>query len=115
MFLVEAFDRVEGVALKLLVNAAGVGEIQDRIADAAEQNALINRREKTGAPIGGPAAGTFGAGAEHDEGGQVLRLAAEAVAGPGAEAGPAKLLRARVHLHLSRRMVEGVRVHGLDD
>src|SRR6266508_2432942 len=112
MFLVEAFDRVEGVALNLLVHASGVGEIQDRIADAAEQNALINRREKTGAPIGGPAAGTFGAGAEHDAGGQVLRLAAEAVGGPGADAGPAELLRAGAHQNLSRRVVEGVRVHG---
>ena len=55
------------------------------------------------------------AGAEDDEAGQVLRLAAQAVGRPRAEARPAELLRAGVHEDLRRRVVERVGDHRLDD
>ena len=73
-------DGVERVALELGVDAARVGEIQDRIAAGAELDALVDRRQKAAAPVGVAAAGPLLAGAEDDEAGQVLRLAAQAVA-----------------------------------
>src|SRR5205814_4016361 len=102
MLLIKPFDDVERIALDLLVHGLRVREIKDRITDAAEKDSLINRGEKAGAPVGWPAARAFGARAEDNEGGQVLRLAAKAVSGPGADAGPAELLRARAHQNLSR-------------
>ena len=75
----------------------------------------MQRRQKTRAPVRRTAARALGPGVEHDEPRQILRLAAEAVGRPRADARPAKLLRAGVHHDLRGRVIEGVRVHGLHD
>ena len=48
--LVQLLDRIERVALQLVVDAARVREIQHRVAAAAELHALIDRRQKAAAP-----------------------------------------------------------------
>ena len=62
-----------------------------------------------------PPLGPFAAGAEDDEAGQVLRLAAQAVERPRAEARLAELLRAGAHQDLAGGVVERVGDHRLDD
>ena len=113
--LVERAERVERVALQLGVDAGRVGEVEDRVALAAERDALVDGGQEAAAPVGGAAARSPSAGAEDDEAGQVLRLAAQAVGRPGAQARPAELLRAGVHEDLRRRVVERVGDHRLDD
>ena len=78
-------------------------------------HALIDGRQEAAAPIRVAAAGALRAGAEHDEARQVLRLAAQAVERPRAEARLAELLRAGAHQNLARGVVEGVGRHRLDD
>ena len=70
--------------------------------------------KKAAAVIAGAAAGPLGAG-EHDETGQVRRLRSEPVKRPGAEAGPAELLRTGVHQDLRRGMVHRLGLHRADE
>ena len=77
------------------VDAGRVGEVQDRVAAAAERHALVDGRQEAAAPVRVAAAGALAAGAEDDEAGQVLRLAAQAVGHPRAHARPAELLASR--------------------
>ena len=113
--LVEMADRVERVALELRVHAGRIGEIQNRIAAAAERHTLIHGGQKAATPTGIAAARPFAAGAEHDERRQVLRFAAQAIGDPRAHAGPAELLRAGVHQDLAGSMIESVGHHRFDD
>ena len=83
-------DRVERVALEVVVDAARVGEVEHRVAAGAELHALVDGRQEAAAPVRIAAAGPLLAGAEDDEAGQVLRLAAQAVADPGPDARPAE-------------------------
>ena len=115
MLLIQPLDGRQRVALHQRVHPLGIGKIEDWIADAAEHDPLVHRGQKARAPVGGAAARPFGAGGEDDERGQVLRFAAQAVSGPGAEAGPPQLLRAGAHDDLARGVVESVGVHGLDE
>ena len=52
---------------------------------------------------------------KHHEAGQILRLRAEAVGDPRARAGAAGDLRAGVHEHVRRVVVDGLGGHGADD
>src|SRR5208283_183836 len=81
----------------------------------AELDALVKSGQEAAAPIGIAAAGAFLAGGKDDETGQVLRLAAQAVGDPRADAGPAKDLRPGVHHDLARSVVERIRDHRADD
>ena len=99
----------------LLVDAARVGEIKDRVAAGAELHALVDRGQEAAAPVGVAAAGALLARAEDDEAGQVLRLAAQAVADPGPHARPAEDHRPGGHHDLAGRVVEGVGGDALDD
>ena len=108
-------DGVERVALHRVVHAARVGQVQHRLAAAAERHALVDGGQEAAAPVGVAAAGPLLAGVEDDEARQIARLAAQPVGHPGAEARPAELLRAGVHQDLRRRVVEGVGHHRFDD
>src|SRR5205823_7895948 len=89
--------------------------IEHRVAARAEQDAVVRGGQEGAAPVGRAAAWALLAGAEDDEAWQVARLAAQAVSRPGAEAGPAELLRSGVHEYLGGRVIEGVGRHRLDN
>ena len=92
--LVEAGEIVKNAAARRFIDAVGVGEKEDRIADGAELDALILRRQKPTAPqaiierlIGEIARALR----DHDdEGRQIAILAAQAVGKPGPHARPAR-------------------------
>ena len=113
--LVEPADRLQRVALDLLVNAARVGEIKDGVAAGAELYALVDRGQEAAAPVGIAAARAFLARAEDDEAGQILRFAAQAVADPGPHARPAEDHRPGGHHDLAGSVVERVGGNALDD
>ena len=73
----------------------------------------MNGRQETAAPVRRAAARAFLPGVEDDVGRQVLRLAAESVSAPRAEARPSELHRAGVHENLRRRVIKRIRVHRL--
>src|SRR4051812_25713434 len=113
MFLVQLFDAVQGVFLDGVVHTLWIGKVKNGVALAAEEHAIVNGGEKARTPIGSAATGTFRAGTEYDKAGKVLRCGAEAIKGPCANTGTAKLLRACVHEDLRGGVIECVRVHGL--
>jgi hypothetical protein len=67
------------------------------------------------APAGSPAIGLAGTGEQHHEGGQVLTIAADAVAEPGTETRPAGYLEAGAQIDLGGAVVELRGVHRLDE
>ena len=96
-------------------HALRAGEIQDRLALAAQRHALIGRRQKSARPIHRAAARTARAGLQHDEAGQILRFAADAVGHPRTHARPAELRRAGVHEQFRGRVIENIRRAGMND
>src|SRR5207247_9105511 len=113
--LIQTLDGVERILLHFRIDAGRVGKIKDRLAAATKRDALINCGQEAAAEIGVAAARTFLAGVEDNKTRQVARLATQSISNPGAEAGPAKLLRAGVHENLPRRVIERVRDHRLDN
>src|SRR5262249_23744981 len=75
MHRIERAHGVQAVALEFLIDAAGVREIQHRIAAGAELHALVDRWQEAAAPVGIAAARPLVSRAEHDKAGEVLRLA----------------------------------------
>ncbi len=108
-------DRIERITLDCFVDARRVGEVQHRIANAAKLDSLVDRRQKTAAPIAVPTAGTLGSRTENNKPGQVLGLASEAIERPRPQAGFPEQLRSGVHHDLGRRMIERVGDHRLHD
>ena len=105
---IEIADGVDGLALARGGDALGVGEIEDRVAVAAERYALVRGREEARAPVDGATAGAARAGLEDDEAGEILRFAAEAVRDPRAHARAAELAGAGVHEQLRGRVIEQI-------
>ena len=101
------------------VHAGRVGQEQHRVALGAQRHALVLAGQEAGAPeavverLGLLAAGP--GRSHHDEGGQVLVLGAQAVAEPGAEAGPAGELMAGADVGDGRVVVDRLGLDGLDD
>ena len=91
----------------------GLLQIEHRIALAAQVHALEPARQKPGRPLARgdrlvlPA---LAERSEHHEAGQILGLAAEAVGDPRAHARPAGDLRAGVHEHVRRIVIDRVGV-----
>src|SRR5207249_1862406 len=90
-----------------------------RLAAGAETHSLIARGEETAAPqarekrlvrVEG-----LGLRDQNHEGRQVLVLAPEAIAHPGSQAGPARLLAARLDECYGWVVIDGIGVHRLDD
>jgi hypothetical protein len=67
---IELLNRVERIALRLLIDAGRIRQIQHRIAGAAKLDALIHGRQEARAPTRIPAARSLFAGAENHEGRQ---------------------------------------------
>ena len=68
-FLVQGLEGVEGTPLHLRRDAGRIGQEQNRIAAAAEWDALINGGQEACAPVARAAAGAAG-GTEHDKAGR---------------------------------------------
>ncbi len=115
---VERVDRPDDVLLPLARNAGRVAQIQHRVPFAAQVDSLKKAGQKAGGPLPGgdrlvlPA---FAQRREHHEAGQVFRLAAQAIHDPGPHRRPARDLRARVHEHVGRIVIDGVGGHRADD
>ncbi len=97
--------------------AGRIVQIKDRIFTGAELYPLMKRGQKSAAPESGverlPAIAVTGE--HHDKTGQVFVITAQAVAKPGAHAGPSRLLRAGLEEGHRRVVVDGIRMHGLDE
>src|SRR5205823_7247488 len=104
MLFVQVLDQIQRPALHSVGNAGWIGEEKDRITGFAERDTLIEGGQKTAA-VERRAAAETASGIKHDESWQILGFAAQAVKGPGAEAGSAELGRAGLHQHLARRMI----------
>src|SRR6185503_5109888 len=87
---------------------------QHRIAARAELNALIDARQKAGAPEAGPRASEWAREQDYVSG-QALALGAEPVGDPGAQARTARTTKACMQEELGRGVVELLRVYRLDD
>src|SRR5262249_48298178 len=77
-----------------------------RIATGAERNALMSRGQKSASPQRRPTARTARSGFEHDKTRQILRLAADAVGDPRADARPSESRRPGIHETLRRTVIE---------
>ena len=86
----------------------GSGPVQQR-------HALVSAWAGSRCPTADRRRAAARAGLQHDEAGQVVRLAADAVGEPGAHAGPAEAAGAGVDEQLGRAVVEDVGRHALDD
>ena len=97
----------------------GSERVKDRVAAAAQLDALVAGGQKAAAPEAVEQALVgIGAGAvrdHHDERRQVVGLGAQAVAEPGAERRPARLLRAGLDERDGRVVIDRLGVHRVDD
>ena len=108
-------QRVEQLALDRSRHALGQVQIEHRRALRAQQRALISGRHVAARPVLG-AADRAAAGIEHhDEAGQVLVDAAQAVVDPRAQRGAAAEDAARVHLQHGRAVDRRIGGHRLDE
>ena len=116
LLAVELGQRVEEGAPLVARNAGRIGQIQDRVADRAELDPLVARRQEARAPE--PVVQRLAPGAlrdHHDEAGQVAGLAAETVAQPRAHAGTARDLRPGLQKRHGGIVVDGIGVHRAHD
>ena len=113
--LVQVLHRVEPEAPHVAVHSRGIGEIQHGLTLAAALHALKDARQKAAAPASLPARGLHARGNQHHEPGQVLRLAAEAIARPRPETRPPLPREAGIQKQFGGRVVELIRLHRLDD
>jgi hypothetical protein len=119
---VAAFNRDRGDDVRLLIgrHAGRAAEVEDGVPFRAQLHALEAAGQEAAAPL--PRRDrlrrpSLAGLVEHDEAGQVLRLASQAVRDPSAHARPAGDLRAGVHEHVGRIVVDrlgGHRAHQAD-
>jgi len=110
---VEFLHRVDHRTTKVRRHAFGIGQKQHRVALAAELHTLVDRGQKAATPT--TVAGTENlAGDQHDEAGQVVVRAADAIVDPRTDAGSAEQVEAGERLELRRRVVELVGVQRVD-
>ena len=111
-------ESVEHLAAESAGKALGVAQVEHGILGAAELHALVTRGQEAAAPVvvvQGLVARALHAREEHEVVGEVLVVAAKAVARPCADAGASGNLVAGQELRHGRRMVDLVGVHRLDE
>ncbi len=113
---VEGVDAIEGFAADGGGDARGIVDVEDGVASGTEGDAGVFAGEVAGGPEAG-GDGLFlgavgGGGDEDDEGREVLIHGAEAVGGPGAEAGAAGDLVAGLHGSNGGLVVDGFGMEG---
>ena len=96
-------------------NPGGDDKFRNRVAPAAEGDALMRRGQEPAGPVQRAPARPSPARLQHHESRQVLGFASDAVADPGTHAGMTEDRSAGVHHHLGRRVVEVVGVDRLDE
>ena len=111
---VERRHHLQRVARQPPIGAVGRLHVENRWTTVTKPRARIDARQKAARP-GGRAAADAPARAHHDEGRQLIALAAQAIRHPRAEARPARLGEAAVHEDLCRRMIELVGAAALHD
>ena len=114
VFLVQFAQIIQHPAAAGTIHSRRVVEIQNRILARAEQHALVFGRQETIAPKLGVQrlVALLTARKQHHKRRQVLVVAAQPVADPRTETGPARLLRTRLHKRHRRIVVDGFGVHG---
>ena len=114
---VEFLDRFDEGSLLSEIDSARTADIVDRVARRAELNALVAARQEAGSPLTRrnrlrvAAADTR----QHNEAGQVVGLAAQAVVDPRTHARPAVDRRAGIHERVSRVVINLLGQHRPDD
>ena len=111
---VERDDRVDVGALLRARDATGVVQVVHGVAATVELHALETARQKSAAPLPCRDRLRRTAGARrhhHDEAREIFRLAAKPVVDPRAHARATGDLRARVHEHVRRVVVDRVGRH----
>jgi len=112
--LVEFLDCVDDLFALGVGDAFGIGEVEDGIPLGAELDSLMDGGKEAAAE--GAVAGTEDcAGDQNDEAGQIFVFATEAVADPGADAGPPEPFKAGESEHLGGGVVELVGMQGLQE
>ena len=111
---VEPADQIDRVGRQLAIGTGRRSHVENRIAGVAEAGAGVIARQKSARPCSRSAADAAG-GVHHHKGGQIAALAPEAIRGPGADRGAARLGEAAVHENLRRGMVELIGAAALDD
>ena len=91
-------QRVEAGALLIGGHPLGRRQVDDRVADGAEERPLVGGRHEPGAPVVGSAERAAAVVVHHDVGGQARRLRAEAVGDPRPDAREAHADLATLHL-----------------
>ena len=114
--LVEAVDRLDQFPLRLRRVAGRGAHVVDGIAGGLEFDALQVAGQEAAAPLprGDRLALAASDAGQHDEAGQVLAFAAEAVEHPRAHRGPARDDRAGVHEGMGGIVVDLLGVHRAD-
>ena len=117
--LVERLQAVERLAADLGRDTVRVVDIKDRVATGAERDAGVLAREVARRPEPGRdrlhLLGVRGPGDQDDERGQVVVHRPQAIRHPGAEAGPARVLVAGLHVGDRRLVVDRLGVHAPDE
>jgi hypothetical protein len=112
--LVELLDCVDDLFALGIGDAFGIREVKNGIPLGAEFDSLMNGGKEAAAE--GAVAGTEDCACDQDdEAGQVFVFATEAVADPGADAGPPEPFKAGESEHLGGGVVELVGVQGLQE
>jgi len=112
-FAVQRRQRIETVALRLVVDPRRIRQVQDRIAGVAEGRSAVHRRQESAAVVARPAARSLGA-RQDDEPRKIARFAPQSVQRPRTEARTPELLRAGVHHDLSGSMIDRFGLHRAD-
>ena len=115
---VQRRDRLHVGTLLRTRNAAGIGEVVHGVAATVQLHTLKTARQEPAAPL--PRRdrlrrATRARGHHHDKSRQIFRLTAEPVVHPCPHARTPRDLRAGVHEHVSRIVVDRVRRHRTND
>ena len=97
------------------IGARGYGQVVHRYLGRTEHGSLVGRRHVAARPVLGPADRAAGVVEHHDEAGQVLVLAAQAVGHPRAQTGMAADDPPRIHHQHRRAVNRRVGIHRMDE
>src|SRR6185503_9805038 len=105
---------VENAAPVVVRLASGVAQEQNGIAAVAELNSLIDARQETAGPHRRARTSQWSR-KQDDVRRQIDAFRTESIRHPRSETGSATASKTRVQEHLSRCMIDFVRMHGADD
>ena len=80
---VKLLNGIQRLPLGRAVHALGIREVKNRITAATEKNPVVDARQKTCPPVGGPSTSPLAAGRKHHVSRKITALAAQTVSRPG--------------------------------